>query len=103
MFKKIAFLLLLNLLITNPSKALEVTNVEWSSLGSNISVTVYDPEITDLTTANCTAFYIPENNKPIGGGRNFYEAGISQIIVSVPSSFKKKNIKDFKITCKNRK
>ena len=102
MFKKLTFFFLLNLLITNTSKALEVTNVEWSIL-NNISVTVYDPEITDLTTANCTAFYIPEDNKPIGGGRNFYEAGISQISISVPKSYKKLNIKNFKITCKNRK
>ena len=102
MFRKLIFFFLLNLIITNPLKALEVTNVEWSSL-STIFVTVYDPEITDLTTANCTAFYIPENNKPIGGGRNFYEAGIAQISISVPKSFRKKDIKNFKITCKNRK
>jgi hypothetical protein len=102
MFRKLIFFFLLNLIITNPLKALEVTNVEWSSL-STIFVTVYDPEITDLTTANCTAFYIPEDNKPIGGGRNFYEAGIAQISISVPKSFRKKDIKNFKITCKNRK
>ena len=39
MFKKLTFFFLLNLLITNTSKALEVTNVEWSIL-NNISVTV---------------------------------------------------------------
>jgi hypothetical protein len=114
--RKLSLFILLNLLITNPSKAnldlginwnilegnAKITNVEWSII-KTIDVTVYDPSINDLTMANCTAFYIPEDNKPIGGGKAYYEAGISQVTIRVPSSYKKKDIKNFKIDCENRK
>jgi uncharacterized membrane protein len=99
MFKKLAFLLLLNLLITNTSKAAEITNVEWDVL-RELQVTVYEPSAKDLSYARCTAFYIPEDNKPIGGDTAFYRAGISQVTISVPNSYRGKDLKNFEITCK---
>ena len=99
MTKKFAFLILLNVLIINSSKAAEITNVEWNIL-QDIQVTVYEPSANDLSSARCTAFYIPEDNKPIGGDTGLYRAGIAQVTISVPNSFKKKSLQNFKITCK---
>lgn len=113
MIKKFLLIILLNIFTFSNTYSEEInwsvleggakiTNVEWSII-KTIDVTVYDPSINDLTMANCVAFYIPENNKPLGGGRAYYEAGISQVTIRVPSSYKKKDIKNFKIDCENRK
>ena len=99
MIKKITFFILLNLLIINPSKAAKITNVEWN-VYKEIQVTVYEPSARDLSKARCTAFYIPEDNKPIGGDTGYYRAGISQVTINIPNSFKKKALQNFKITCK---
>ena len=99
MVKKITFFILLNLLITNSSKATDITNVEWNSIGY-IQVTVYKPDATSMNKAECVAFYIPEDNKPIGGDVAFYSAGIAQVTISVPNSYKRKDLKNFEITCK---
>lgn len=101
MIKKLAFFILLNLLITNPLKANDanITNIEWNVL-QDIQITVYNPSAVNLSSANCTVFYIPEDTKPIGGDTGLYRAGIAQVTVSVPNSYKKKNLKNFKIVCK---
>ena len=99
MIKKIFFFILLNLLITNTSKAVEITNVQWNSI-DYLLVTVYNPNTQELGKAKCTAFYIPEDNKPIGGGENYYSAGIAQVTIKVPNSYKRKDTKNFKIICK---
>ena len=99
MFKKFTFFIFLNLLIINPSKAADITNVEWNNI-DYIQVTVYRPEATSMTKANCVAFYVPEDNKPIGGDNAFYRAGIAQVTISVPNSYKRKDLKNFEITCK---
>jgi len=105
MFKKLAFFILLNLLITNPSKAFEITNIEWNIL-NHIQITIYDPTARNLKQANCTVFYIPEENKPIGGDAGLFRAGIAQVTVDVPKSYRttytgeEMYLKNFKITCK---
>jgi hypothetical protein len=98
MIKKFAFFILLNVLIINPSKAADITNVEWNSI-DYIQVTVYRPDATSSHQAKCVAFHIPENNKPIGGDVAFYSAGIAQVTISVPNSYKRKDLKNFEITC----
>lgn len=99
MFKRFVFFVLLNLLITNPSKALEITNIEWNIL-KYIEVTVYEPNAKAYDSVSCTAFYKPENNKPIGGSDGLYKAGIAQVNINLPGSYEKKNLSDFKIICK---
>lgn len=96
MFKKLAFILLLNLLITNPSKAGEITNIEWSVL-NDIQVTVYNPNSS--SRVECTALYVPEENKPIGGGSGITRGAIAQVRIDVPPSYEEKNLSDFKILC----
>ena len=99
MIKKLAFLLLLNLLITTPSKAAEVTNIEWTSL-KDIQVTLYNPNST--SRIDCTALYVPEENKPIGGGSGRTIAAVAQVIIDIPRSYEKKGLLDFKIICQKR-
>jgi len=113
MSKKFVFFVLLNLLITNPSKAnldlgidwsvlegnAKITNVEWSIL-KDLQITLYEPSARNLSDASCTVFYIPEDNKPIGGDTGLYRAGIAQVKVTLPNSYKIKPLKNFKIVCK---
>ena len=98
MLKKFAFIVLLNLLISNPSKAAKITNVEWNIL-QDIQITLYEPTARNLSQAGCTVFYIPEENKPIGGDTGLFRAGIAQVTVSVPNSYKRKDLKNFEIVC----
>ena len=98
MIKKLSLFILLNLLFLNTVKALEITNIEWTVLG-DIQVTVYDPE-NYTARVTCTAFYIPENNKPIGGGSASFTARIAQVRIDLPNSYTKKNLNTFKIDCK---
>ena len=99
MIKKLAFLLLLNLLITIPSKAAEVTNIEWTVL-KDIQVTLYNPNST--SRIECTALYVPEENKPIGGGSGLTVGAVAQVRIDVPPSYEKKGLLDFKIICQKR-
>ena len=73
----------------------EITNIEWSIL-NDIQVTVFD---SSAYSVSCTAFYIPENNKPIGGGGATFQGNIAQVRIDVPKSYERKSLSDFKITC----
>ena len=97
MIKRFAFFVLLNLLITNPSKAAEITNIEWTVL-KDIQVTLYNPNST--SGIECTALYVPEENKPIGGWSGGTVGAVAQVRIDVPPSYEKKNLSDFKIICK---
>ena len=82
-----------------PSYSLEITNIEWSFL-KDIEVTLYNPNAGRYDKASCTAFYKPENNKPIGGESSFFDSGIATVRIDVPGSYERKNLNDFEIKCK---
>ena len=86
--------------IANLAYSSQITNIEWTVI-KDIQVTVYKPNPESLEKAKCTAFYIPENNKPIGGGESFYNAGIAQVKIDVPKSYEQKILENFKLTCLN--
>ena len=96
--KKLIAIFLFNLFFLNPVKALEITNIEWTVLG-DIQVTIYEAKENDIKIS-CTAFYIPENNKPIGGGFSYTNGNIAQVRIDLPGSYEKKNLSSFKIDCK---
>ena len=84
-------------LLTTSSKSAEITNIEWTVI-KDIQVTLYNPNSS--SRIECTALYVPEENKPIGGGSGLTIASIAQVKIDVPPSYEKKDLKDFRIICR---
>tara|TARA_Y100001970_G_C13424512_1_gene458203 strand:+ start:108 stop:404 length:297 start_codon:yes stop_codon:yes gene_type:complete len=97
--KKFFIIIFLQFFLVNYANSSQITNIEWTIL-KDIQVTLYKPNARSLDKATCTAFYIPENNKPIGGGFGYYDGGVAQVRISLPRSYNTKILKNFKITCK---
>jgi len=93
--KKILAMVVVSLFTFTNAFSKEITNIEWSIL-DDIQVTVFE---NSMGRVSCTAFYIPENNKPIGGGSASFSGNVAQVRIDVPKSYHRKSLSDFKITC----
>ena len=94
--KKYILIIIINFITIVHSYSNEITNIEWNILG-DIQVTVFSQNSSNKVS--CTAFYLPENEKAIGGDFSFYKGSVAQIVIDVPNSYSKKPISDFKILC----
>lgn len=89
--KSIAILMLL-LLIPNPSLSGEITDTEWNIL-NYLVVTYYS---SSARKVECTAYNL--NGAPIGGGRGYTQGGVSRISIDTPDKYVGKKLD---VSCKD--